>query len=127
MQIVWSFSMEIFCSEHYSNAFANGNHNRRSVCGGLFHVWKAICRYVRLQRQCSRYGIGRVSILRRYISVHGIWLAAPDTEVLTTMVSVGLITKHKKMLEISWITDRYLIYIEISEKMDIWKLISVFH
>ena len=27
---------------------------------------------------------------------------------------------------ISWITDRYLIYIEISEKTDIWKLISVF-
>ena len=26
----------------------------------------------------------------------------------------------------SWITDRYLIYTEISEKMDIWKLISVF-
>ena len=29
----------------------------------------------------------------------GVWLAAPATEVLTTMVSVGLITKHKKMLE----------------------------
>lgn len=28
---------------------------------------------------------------------------------------------------ISWITDRYLIYTEISEKMDIWKSISVFH
>ena len=29
--------------------------------------------------------------------------------------------------EISLITDRYLIYTEISEKTDIWKLISVFH
>ena len=29
----------------------------------------------------------------------GVWLAAPITEVLTTMVSAGLITKHKKMLE----------------------------
>ena len=29
----------------------------------------------------------------------GVWLAAPATEVLTTMVSIGLITKHKKMLE----------------------------
>ena len=29
----------------------------------------------------------------------GVWLAAPVTEVLTTMVSVGLITKHKKMME----------------------------
>lgn len=29
----------------------------------------------------------------------GVWLAAPATEVLTTMVSAWLITKHKKMLE----------------------------
>ena len=29
----------------------------------------------------------------------GVWLAAPTTEVLTTMVSIGLITKHKKGLE----------------------------
>ncbi|MDY2595503.1 MAG: hypothetical protein SOW34_11600 [Oliverpabstia sp.] len=29
----------------------------------------------------------------------GVWLAAPVTEVLTTIVSVYLITKHKKMLE----------------------------
>ena len=29
----------------------------------------------------------------------GVWLAAPTTEVLTTMVSTWLITKHKKMLE----------------------------
>ncbi len=29
----------------------------------------------------------------------GVWLAAPATEVLTTMVSGGLITKHRKMLE----------------------------
>lgn len=29
----------------------------------------------------------------------GVWLAAPTTEVLTTMVSAWLITKHKKMLE----------------------------
>ena len=29
----------------------------------------------------------------------GVWLAAPATEVLTTMVSVGLIMKHKKILE----------------------------
>lgn len=27
----------------------------------------------------------------------------------------------------SWITDRYLIYTEISKKTDIWKWISVFH
>lgn len=29
----------------------------------------------------------------------GVWLAAPATEVLTTMVSAWLITKHKKILE----------------------------
>ena len=29
----------------------------------------------------------------------GVWLAAPATEVLTTMVSIGLITKHKKKFE----------------------------
>ena len=29
----------------------------------------------------------------------GVWMAAPATEVLTAMVSIWLITKHKKMLE----------------------------